>query len=753
MRCGLLLVLLFSTFGAHAARVELTLSELRQALDGDGGAEPLDAPALLRLQQEMGRLGMRWTGARLSIESSMDAPLPLKTGCRHSATLERLDTRLTLLPETLVGIEYDSLRQPMRLAVQAPVKLSGKGDVLQAFGVELLGDCRRYGRDGFGLSLEGAGRLRLTLVLDPGIVLGDERLTVTPRVSVALEWERLDYSVRIDDTAADEWLESSVRALLNRLLSEDGMAALGQRLETAFDRRVAAAWGGPTLMLDTTGMAVAQREALRDLLQRDLRFTEAERYLRDHLAGLWYALLAADRRRGGGILSAAGLCEVVAQTAIPMPVSPLFRREAGACRQVDAPGGGPGRYYVDAACTKEVRVVPQTHQQYCRANFDPLRVGDGARLDEPAWHLSPGTRTTIPLSSNAGLHQPWVMALPYKRVATPAGECVLEMRVYKSRIGASGLKPAMALHGGSWKFRTHGILGIEGLVPQLTSRGFVVFVPFYRLTGDAEGTAACHDASGAEIVADIDDALDWVRANASRFGALSTSVAVTGQSAGAYLAAWLSVHRPASVSRALLLYPPTDMADYLQQWREGESAADDDGVGAVKAFLGDADPATVSLMSPLIRGHSLPQIVVQQPAAFPPIHIVHGSGDRVVPLRQAARLCNALGGDIEGGPAPVDGPVGQHTAYACDDRGSRLQVIAGAGHMLDICPSALWCPAGDGGAQAAARAAMQAGYDWLAAAPQRVAGDAAGRGGGVLSWWPGALFWVRRRRLSTCREA
>ncbi len=731
---------------ANAASFTLTLGELRRALDGEGNAQQLDAAMLSRLQQQMGQLGLQWQGDALSLTSSLDAPHPLEEGCAYSATLERLDTRLTLPPTSRVVIDYSSFSQPVRLDVEADVTLVGKGRAKQAFGVSFFGDCRRYGRDGFDLSLDGAGRLHFSLVLDPGLSLGDDQLVVTPTLQARLAWDALDYSVRVDHTVAGSLLESRIRDEVDAMLSGDSAAALTQRMEASFQRRIVEAWGGPSMTLDLPD--AAQREAVQALLQREFRFDAGEHYLRDHLAGLWYALLTADRRHGGGILAAAALCEAVAQTTVEMPVSPLYQHNGAGCQRVDPVGISAGRYYTDAACRKEISVTPVNQQQYCRANFDPLLVGDGSRSNDRGWSLSPGTRTSIALVPPDGLNQPWTTSLPYKRVTTAVGECVLEMRVYKSRLDADGLKPVIALHGGNWQFRTRGILGIESFVPQLTERGFVVFVPFYRLAGDAEGSAACHNARGEEIVADVSDALDWVVANGADFGAAAGPVAVTGQSAGGHLAAWLATHRPEKVSRALLFYPATDMADYLQQWRDGKLGKNDDGIEAVKAFLENADPATVPLDLPLVRDNSLPNIVVQQPDVFPPMYIVHGSGDSVVPLRQAARLCNALGGNIDNGPAPLESGVENHVAYVCDDRGSRLQVIAGAEHMLDICPSVLWCPAGDATAQAVARTALRDGYDWLATAPRLVAGEAGDRSGGGGAMWLTAILlpWWRHRR-------
>jgi acetyl esterase/lipase len=143
------------------------------------------------------------------------------------------------------------------------------------------------------------------------------------------------------------------------------------------------------------------------------------------------------------------------------------------------------------------------------------------------------------------------------------GSCELEMRVYKSDIAGQDLKPLMAIHGGTWRHRGSSFFGLEAGISQLTERGFIVFVPFYRLVGDSDGNTECNAVSWRELTDDVEDALDWIKENGAALGALNEPVSLYGQSAGAHLSAWLAAYRSNDVRKALLYYPPTDALEFL----------------------------------------------------------------------------------------------------------------------------------------------------------------------------------------------
>ncbi len=724
----LLLLLLFLPGVASAERVSWSLQEFRLGIaDGRQLGASLTPEMLSQLQATYAELGLRWEAGGLSLA----LPVPgqsLASDCSLSAELERMDAVFLLQDEALLSLQMTSLQGPIVLEIDAPFLLEGSGEVTQRFGVSAFGRCRRYGKDSFDIGLQGSGRLQMRVVLDPGVALTRTDLTVTPRFAVEIQWRDLDYAVDVDHTAAAALIEDRLRSRIDALFSPAHAAATARQLEQGLRQRRTEAWGGDALTIALPQLDDAQFADLQQIMGRELAWSVGDRYLRDHMAALWYSLLTGDRKQGAGVLTAALSCEVTAQKLLPLNAKPLFTLVGNDCRRVEAEAisglQGVQRYFADGDCRQSINVTAMSQQQFCRNQFDGRRVGNGALLPvgSSAWYLSPGTRSDFALVSTAGLVQPWVNARRYKTVETDAGTCVLEMRIYKNDIAATGLRPMLALHGGNWQYRSRGMLGIEATVPQFTARGFVVFAPFYRLAGDAEGTAACRNARGEEILADVGDALAWVNEHAAAYGADNGKVVVTGQSAGAHLAAWLATHYPQQIARSLLLYPPTDMADYLQQWQLGEPGVSPDGVEVLRTFLKLAEPEDIDLSMPLVQDNSLPQIVAQAPAEFPPMFLIHGSADDVVPMRQSARLCNALAGNPDAGPAPMAlDDAGASIRVNCDQRGSQFHAIAGAGHMLDFCLTPSLCAAGTAEGQDAARQALREGYDWVASPVGRVA--------------------------------
>ncbi len=736
-----LLVLLLLPGVASAERVSWLLQEVRLGVTDENRLQASLAPEMLsRLQQAYTATGLRWEQQGLLLTLPV-ASQPLLSDCRLSADLERMDAALLLQDQGLLSLQITSLQAPIVVEIDVPFLLEGSGEVTQHFGVLAFGRCRRYGKDSFAIGLQGSGRLQMRVELDPGVALTRTALTLTPRFVVEIRWRDLDYDVDVDHTAAAGVIENLLRSRIDVLFSAEQAAATARQIEQGLRQRLIEAGGGDALTIELPALDGAQFADLQGLLDRAATTAVADRYLKDHLISLWYSLLTGERKPAAGVLSAALSCELMAQKLLPLEVNPLFTLVGSDCHRVDPAAisevPGEQRYFADAACSRGIDVRQLSQPEFCRNQFDARRIGNGALLPvgSSAWYLSPGTRSDFALVSTVGLVQPWTTARRYKTVETDAGTCVLEMRIYKNDIAATGLRPMLALHGGNWQYRSRGMLGIEATVPQFTARGFVVFAPFYRLAGDEEGTEACRNASGEEILADVGDALAWVNEQAAVYGADNGKVVVTGQSAGAHLAAWLATHYPQQIARALLLYPPTDMADYLQQWQQGEPGVSPDGVEVLRTFLQVESADHIDLSAPLVQDNSLPQIVAQAPAEFPPMFLIHGSADEVVPMRQSARLCNALAGNPDAGPAPVVlDDAGASIRVDCDQRGSQFHAIAGARHMLDFCLTPSLCAAGSVDGRAAAREALREGYDWVvlpvgrvaAVTQERATGSAAG---------------------------
>jgi acetyl esterase/lipase len=159
------------------------------------------------------------------------------------------------------------------------------------------------------------------------------------------------------------------------------------------------------------------------------------------------------------------------------------------------------------------------------------------------------------------------------------------------------------LYGGSWRSGERGYYRFIG--EALTSRGFVVVVPDYRLYPQVRFPAFVED--GAQGVR-------WVHGNIARFGGDPGRIFLMGHSAGAHIAALLAVERRYLEA---VQVPPT----------------------AIRGLIGLAgpyalDPSAYRFTRKVFAGIEDPRIV--QPAALvsgdePPVLLLHGLDDRLVP--------------------------------------------------------------------------------------------------------------------------
>lgn len=388
------------------------------------------------------------------------------------------------------------------------------------------------------------------------------------------------------------------------------------------------------------------------------------------------------------LLGTAFACRLSEEFQTELPVEPLYQAITGACEMIDPASAAAGSYFTDAACTTQIDFQPTDQLEFCSAAVDKPNLGNADDLQgQPAaWTLSPGNLYDLGARPLRDVSQPYMQRTTYREVSTDAGICRLEMRVYKSRPDAAGLKSMIMLHGGSWTSRGFGFFGLEMTVPHFTSEGYVVFAPFYRLLDSVEGNAACHNSTITDITEDAAFALDWVLENAAQFGGDDYPV-VFGQSAGAHLAASLSVHQSEKVSNALLFYPPTDFTDFALRALDG-SYTDEQGLGILERVMGTTIDMVDISASP-VPENSFPQMVEPNPEAFPPMFFLHGLADTLVEARQSVRLCHALAGAIESGAVPdsylSDSALRQ--VYRCDDRDSEIHLVKEGSHALDVCIS------------------------------------------------------------------
>jgi len=208
------------------------------------------------------------------------------------------------------------------------------------------------------------------------------------------------------------------------------------------------------------------------------------------------------------------------------------------------------------------------------------------------------------------------------------GEKLL-LDIYQPAGPASKPRPAVVMiHGGSWISLDKSTMRPMGNF--LARSGFVAVSVNYRLL----------DGSKNRWPAQFDDvqrAVRWLRANASKYNIDSNHIGAFGHSAGAQLAALLGMEDTRDNSDpALAKYPSRVQAvvdvsgpsDFLTN-------RDADGDAAMANFLG-GDFARL----PEVWRSASPVFHVEK--SSPPFLIVHGTSDPNVPIAQAQELYEKL---------------------------------------------------------------------------------------------------------------
>lgn len=190
---------------------------------------------------------------------------------------------------------------------------------------------------------------------------------------------------------------------------------------------------------------------------------------------------------------------------------------------------------------------------------------------------------------------------------------------------SAGRPALLAIHGGGWRGGGKGDYGRT--VAPLARHGLVVVAVDYRLSRPGA-------PSWPGNLDDVREALRWVRLHAADYGIDPERVALIGASAGGHLALLLATTpdpsdpNPAPSVRAVIdFYGPTDLrAQYSQR-----TAAR----GSIALMLGGTPeevPARYDGASPWRR----------VAPGFPPVLIVHGTDDALVPMGQSLLLAAAL---------------------------------------------------------------------------------------------------------------
>jgi acetyl esterase/lipase len=244
--------------------------------------------------------------------------------------------------------------------------------------------------------------------------------------------------------------------------------------------------------------------------------------------------------------------------------------------------------------------------------------------------------------------------LPY----APGGRR-FELDVYAHKDRPSGRPVLLQVHGGAWMIGTKEQQGIP-LMLQMAAYGWVCVAVNYPLSPRARWP---------EHIVALKRAMKWIRENVHEYGGDPSFVAVTGGSAGGHLAAMLALTpddrtlQPGfedvdtSVQACVPHYGVYDFTD--------ESGAKftrqrlDSLIRPVVMPRSARYPEDYRAASPLFR--------VDGRSDIPPLFVIHGHNDTLVPVREARAFVERL-------RAVSSEPV----AYA---------EISGAQHAFDIFPS------------------------------------------------------------------
>jgi acetyl esterase/lipase len=222
---------------------------------------------------------------------------------------------------------------------------------------------------------------------------------------------------------------------------------------------------------------------------------------------------------------------------------------------------------------------------------------------------------------------PSVRRVPDVVYAEVPGYRPLELDLYLPE-GDGPWPVVVHVHGGGWRRGSRRVplpaLG-PGFYESLAAQGFAVAAADYRLSGEARFPAPLEDVRAA---------FGWVRDHAASYGLDADRVLGWGDSAGGHLVL-LAALTGTPVRGAVAWFPVTDLPG-LPADIAAAGGAPDDGPDSREALLLGAPASSV----PDLARQASP--VTYASAGAPPVLLMHGLADDLVPPAQSIRLAQAL---------------------------------------------------------------------------------------------------------------
>jgi acetyl esterase/lipase len=225
--------------------------------------------------------------------------------------------------------------------------------------------------------------------------------------------------------------------------------------------------------------------------------------------------------------------------------------------------------------------------------------------------------------------------------------------VYRRKDHPTGCPTLLQIHGGGWVIGNKDQQGIP-LMQHLTARGWVCVAPNYRLS--PRGTFPDH-------LVDLKRALAWIREHGEEYGADPNFVVVTGGSAGGHLTALVALtqndpeYQPGfesadtSVFAAVPYYGVYDFTGRAGlRGKQGEKGMRRFLERAVMKTKLAEDPDGWAKASPLDR----------VTPDDPPMFVIHGRNDTLVPVGEARQFVEKLRGISKEPVVYAELPGAQH---------------------------------------------------------------------------------------------
>jgi alpha-L-fucosidase 2 len=201
--------------------------------------------------------------------------------------------------------------------------------------------------------------------------------------------------------------------------------------------------------------------------------------------------------------------------------------------------------------------------------------------------------------------------------------------------GPGPFPAAILIHGGGFDQGSKST-NVRPLFEPLNNAGFAWFSIDYRLAPEAHFP---------QSIADVDSAIRWMKANASKYHVDASKIALIGESAGGLLVNYAGTHETHATKVAAVVdfYGPVDYGKLSEERREHPERFNMASIkrhaangGGIHFFgveqLDAAGLAKLRALSPLAAVHK----------EMPPFLCIHGTKDDQVSYEQSTAMCAAM---------------------------------------------------------------------------------------------------------------